>query len=102
MAFQLKADESVAKGLRRIARDQIDKALEALEQSHGPTHEEVIHDARKRFKKVRALLRLARPGLSKKFYDRENARFRDSGRPLSEVRDAKVLVEALDSVQKRS
>jgi CHAD domain-containing protein len=99
MAFRLKREEPLAKGVRRIAREQIDKALEELE---GPDLETAIHVARKRFKRIRALLRLARPGLGRKLYDREDARFRDAGRPLSEVRDAGVLVTALDGLRERS
>jgi CHAD domain-containing protein len=98
MAFQLKPDEPVAKGLRRIARNQIDEALDGLTGLCGSEPEEVVHDARKRFKKVRAVLRLARGGMGRKPYEREDARFRDAGRPLSEVRDAGVLAEAFDQL----
>jgi CHAD domain-containing protein len=47
---------------------------------------------------VRALLRLVRGELGEKVYRQENARFRDAARPLTEVRDAKVLIEALDKL----
>ena len=98
MAFQLKPDESVAKGVRRLARGQIDKALDGLTGRNGTDPEEAVHDARKRFKRVRALIRLARGGLGRKLADREDTRFRDAGRPLSEVRDAGVLVQAFDGL----
>ena len=62
----------------------------------GAEPEEVVHDARKRFKKIRAVLRLVRGGIDRRVFDRENVRFRDAGRPLSEVRDVGVLVQALD------
>jgi CHAD domain-containing protein len=102
MAFRLKPDETLAQGVRRMARGQIDKALDGLTGLSGAEPEEVVHDARKRFKKVRALLRLVRDGLGRKFADQEDARFRDAGRPLSEVRDAGVLVEAFDKLVERS
>lgn len=101
MAFEIKADESVAKGVRRLARGQIEKALDKLTGRSGAGPEEAVHDARKRFKRVRAVIRLARGGLGRKFADRENVRFRDAGRPLSEVRDAGVLVQALDQLVER-
>jgi CHAD domain-containing protein len=101
LAFQLKADESVSRGIRRIARDQIDKALEGLTGRTGAEPEEVVHDARKRFKKVRALLRLVRGGIGRRVYDRETVRFRDAGRPLAGLRDAGVLVQALDRLAGR-
>jgi CHAD domain-containing protein len=101
MAFQIKADESVAQGVRRMARNQIDRALDGLTGRSGAEPEEVVHGARKRFKKVRAVLRLMRDALGRKVYRRDNSRFRDAGRPLSEVRDAGVLVETLDQLIER-
>jgi CHAD domain-containing protein len=98
MAFQIKADESVTKGVRRLVRGQIDKALDGLTGRSGSDPEEAVHDARKRFKRVRAVIRLARGGLGRKLADREDTRFRDAGRPLSEVRDAGVLVQALEQL----
>src|SRR5262249_36869214 len=63
MAFALKADESAAKGVKRLVRKQIRNAIESLTKPAGAKQEEAVHDARKRFKKVRALLRLVRPEL---------------------------------------
>jgi CHAD domain-containing protein len=98
MAFQLKANEPVGKGVKRIVRKQIDRALEEL-RSRG-ARDEAVHDARKGFKKVRAVLRLVRDELGDKVYRQENACFRDAGRPLTEVRDAKILIETLDKLTK--
>lgn len=101
MPFQLKPDKSVEKNVRRLAGTQIDKALVGLTGRDGAGLEEVVHDARKRFKRVRALIRLAEDGLGRKLAEREDVRFRDAGRPLSEVRDAGVLVQALDDLLDR-
>ena len=92
MAAQLRAGESPRKGVRRIVRGQIDKGLEDLDAGGDPA--QVIHSARKRLKRLRALLRLVRDGMDRATFDRERARFRDAARPLSEVRDAEVLVAA--------
>ena len=62
---------------------------------------EAIHDARKRIKKTRALLRLARPGLKTKAYRRRNRELRDTGRGMSGTRDADVLVETVDALAER-
>ena len=102
MAFHIQPGESVAKCVQRLAGDQVDKAMIGLTGRGGAGPEEVVHDARKRFKRVRALIRLAGDGLGRKLADREDARFRDAGRPLSEVRDAAVLVETLDRLIERS
>jgi CHAD domain-containing protein len=96
MAFRLKDGESVRKGIRRLARRQVDGALDGLRS--GGARDEVVHDARKRFKRVRSVLRLVRDEVGEKVYRRENTCLRDAGRPLTEVRDAKVLLEALDKL----
>jgi CHAD domain-containing protein len=101
MAFEFQPDEPVAKGVQRIARNQIAKALDGLIGRGDANSDEVIHDARKRLKKVRALVRLARSGLGPKLADREDDRLRDAARPLSEVRDASVLVDTLDGLVER-
>jgi CHAD domain-containing protein len=98
MAFELKPDESVRKGIRRIARKQIDGALEHLTASRSESRDEAVHEARKSFKKVRAVLRFVRPVIGDCMYREENFRFRDAGRPLTEVRDARILIETLDGL----
>jgi CHAD domain-containing protein len=97
MAFRLKPVESFKKGIRRVSRREIEKALEGLETC-GFGDDEVVHGVRKRIKKLRAVLRLIRSELGKKRYRRENACLRDAARPLTEIRDAKVLIDALDKL----
>jgi CHAD domain-containing protein len=60
--------------------------------------DERIHTARKHLKRARANLRLLRDAVGKAAYVRENAALRDAARPLSSVRDAKVLIETLDAL----
>jgi CHAD domain-containing protein len=98
MSFELKPDESLRKGIRRIARKQTDDALEGLTGAHQGPRDEVVHEARKCFKKVRAVLRLVRPVIGEATYRTENTCFRDAGRPLTEVRDARILIETLDKL----
>jgi CHAD domain-containing protein len=89
-------DESVEAGLRRIAAEQLTKALASLE---ADALHEGVHDARKRVKKLRGLLRLVRPGF--KGYSKENARLRDAARTLSGVRDHTAMLEALGRLSAR-
>ncbi len=102
MAYRLKPEESLARGIRRIAEEEIDAALDELNCTGESDSEEVVHDIRKRFKRIRALLRLARGGLGRRRTDRENAHFRDAGRHVSALRDAAALVEAFDGLIERS
>jgi CHAD domain-containing protein len=83
----------------RMARGRIEHALDELSGASGSTPEEAVHEARKDMKKLRALLRLVRPQLGEPLYARENARFRDAARRLSDVRDADVMLAALASLE---
>ena len=100
MSFQLQPGESLRKSVRRVVRDQIDAVLEELTGVHKGPRDEVVHEARKSLKKLRAVLRLVRPAVGEKNYRRENTCFRDAARPLTEVRDAKILIETLDGLVK--
>src|SRR5581483_10196931 len=98
MSFTLKSDKSLRKSIRRLSCKQIDGALEDLGGNHAHGQDEAIHDARKRFKKLRAMLRLVRPVVGEEVYRTENTSFRDAARPLTEVRDAKILIETFDDL----
>ena len=100
-AYRLQPDENVPDGVRRIARGQADLAVEQLDGSAGSDARAHVHEARKAFKRLRALVRLSRDALGDEVYRRENATFRDAGRRLSRVRDAAVLVQTLDDVVRR-
>ena len=65
------------------------------------TGDEAVHEARKSIKKTRALLRLVRTELGGA-YKTENARLRDAGRMLSELRDASALIGALEDLRKNA
>ena len=54
-----------------------------------------MHQARKRLKKLRGLLRLVRPVLGRAAYKRHNRHFRDLGRALAGARDAEVMLQTL-------
>lgn len=74
----------------------VETALRAL-RSRKPNDEQ-IHNARKELKRARADLRLLRDAIGRSAYARENAALRDAARPLSGVRDAKVLVETSETM----
>jgi CHAD domain-containing protein len=96
--YRLQPDEPAPDGVRRIARGQIDLAHDELAgDGHGDIGD-AVHEARKAFKRLRALARLARDELGDEAYRRENETFRDAGRALSGVRDAAVLLDTVDDV----
>jgi CHAD domain-containing protein len=94
MAYRLQRSESVIQGVKRIAREQLERALADIKDENLDRHE-AVHQVRKRFKKIRGLIRLVRPAFEKT-YQRENARLRDAARNLSAVRDAQSLIEGFD------
>ena len=95
MAYRLQHGETVPAAIQRIAHEQLEGAIDSL--SGKGNRDEGIHDARKRVKKVRALLRLVRSDLGDLFTE-ENVRLRDAGRGLSAFRDAAVVIETFDEV----
>ena len=93
MPYRLLDHEPPGPGLRRIAAEQLHAASVRLEACQ-PDPQEAVHDVRKRLKKVRAVLRLARSEMGEALYARENARYRDLGRLLAPVRDSHTRLEA--------
>jgi CHAD domain-containing protein len=94
LAYRIGSGEPVDEALRRICLEQLDKAAKDLSGDEFDVHESV-HQARKRFKRIRAALRLVRPALGDS-YAAENAWFRDEARDLSKLRDASALIETID------
>jgi CHAD domain-containing protein len=96
-SFRLTRDEELAAGLTRAAAGRAEAALERLRESEAGEGDaaEAVHGVRKDMKKLRTVLRLLRFELGKKRYRRENARFRDAARALSEARDAEVKLATL-------
>jgi CHAD domain-containing protein len=88
-------DKSVQAAVRRVALDQIDAAVAEIDNAELP-REKVVHQVRKRCKKLRALVRLVRPGFDD--YARENTAFRDLARTLGGVRDQDVLIETCNKI----
>jgi CHAD domain-containing protein len=99
MAYSLKPNESVGRGLSRVAREQLEAAQDELKKTNPPG-DEAVHDARKRVKKVRAILAIldeddgrGRKGCKK--------RLQKISRRLSSFRDADAMVEMLGKLKAR-
>ncbi len=101
MALTLKPHEKPGVGLRRIAHKRLQKLLKTL-RARDMGRDESIHNTRKQVKEFRGVLRLARDELGKKTYRHENRTLRDAARPLSELRDASVLIDTLGKLIDRS
>lgn len=84
--------------VRRILAEEIGKALVHLDAAHDRP-EQALHKCRRRLKKVRALLRLVRPG-DETFCSTENQCYREVAALLAGPREATALVETIDRLAK--
>ena len=98
MAYCFKRRESVLKAVRRIGRERMASAFARLENWRRAA---AIHGARKDLKKMRALLRLVRPGISKRDYRRLKCQLRDAAGLLAPLRDASVNIKASNDLERR-
>jgi hypothetical protein len=87
VAFSLRKDEPIGKGLHRVVRKQLENAIDEL----GDTSPQSIHNARRNLKKARAVLDLIGTGRPS---DRAVKAMRRAGRALSPVRDAEAVIES--------
>jgi CHAD domain-containing protein len=100
LSYRLKSEESVPDALKRVACEEIDSAVGQLTGMGAADRDVAIHEARKSVKKVRGVLRLARPELGR-IYGAENMRLRDVGRKLSAFRDASAIIETFDQLREK-
>jgi len=96
MGYCIQKGELATTAIRRIACEQIDNAIEEIENSSLSPHE-IVHQLRKRCKKLRGLLHLVRSGAGP-LYEQENEWFRDSAHALTGFRDAQALTESCEKL----
>lgn len=90
MAYRIKRKEKVGKGIRRILREQLRRAVAAA-RDRARSQEERVHDVRTRLKRSRAALELISPELGRAA-KKTDRRLRNRGRRLARPRD--VVVQA--------
>lgn len=100
MSYRISPDAGLGAEVARIAREQLQQAVTALETRPAGLHE-AIHEARKKFKRVRNLYRLIAQA-DKTFRRHENARLRDIAHRLALVRDATALIETVDHLSEHT
>lgn len=97
MTLHLQRGESAAEGLRRIFQAELHGARACIAHD-GRLSDKEIHGARKSIKRARATLRLLRPALDDTLFQEANLALRDIARPLTQARDAKILLDSLESL----
>ena len=101
MPYRLDLSTDAPTAVRDAAREQLADAVRRLRDDREDEPVKAVHEARKDLKKTRSLLRLARPGMDRDAFRRENRTLRDAGRALSGARDADVLVEVAEDLAAR-
>jgi len=99
-SYRLRTDEALPVGIKRIAVEQVERAIWQLTTPKND-RDIAVHDARKCCKKTRAVLRLVRDEIGQDTYRRENALYRDAARELSALRSSAVMAETLDALRER-
>jgi CHAD domain-containing protein len=94
MSFSFREGDDVAQQVRDIALGQARKALESARS--GADFDKTVHGLRRRCKKLRGLVRLVKPNF--KQFQRENADLREAANLFGSARDARVMVETLDTL----
>ena len=98
MSYELRQDEKLGEGLRRICRKQIESAL-AIASGKKETDDTPVHQTRKHLKKARAALRLVRKEIGHGLFERQDCCLRDAGRLISDIRDAEVRLQIVRELQ---
>jgi len=96
MAYRLEPEGSPGKQLARIVRTELRRAADDMNVARRQV--DAVHDARKRVKKIRAILRLLRNSLGSA-YRTYNKELRTIAHQLSASRDADAALEILKSTQ---
>jgi CHAD domain-containing protein len=99
VGFRLKSGQSVSSEIRRIVLQQLDRATSELTSIGDPESDEAIHDARRRVKKIRAIIRLVRPVLDKAH--RADPELRKVSKLLAPVADGQGVIDTLNQLLKR-
>ncbi len=92
MSFQIDPGRKAEKQVIDLICHRLQKAATALESGSVPG----VHDARKRLKEARGLLRLIREPVGNRLFEGENRLLRDVGQQLAAQRDAEAMVECWD------
>ena len=98
MAYRLQFYEPLGEGIRRIFSEQVARATEDLSRD-AQVPPSAIHNSRKAIKRLRALLRLARPALGSGTFRAHNQSLSRIAAVLAQTRDDDVIAETIGKLQ---
>ncbi|TAJ12302.1 CHAD domain-containing protein [Marinilabiliaceae bacterium JC017] len=94
--FAIDTTEELSEGLRRNFNEQFDYITYQCHQLNN--FNIAVHEIRKGFKRVRAMLRIVRGDITEELYHYENDRFKNLAGFLSEIRDLHVIADELNEL----
>lgn len=100
MSYRIGPRTPLSDEVRRIGIEQVCEAVALLEEGRLK-RDGGAHEARKRFKRLRGLLRLV-DDAAPDFRRREEERVKDIAASLSVIRDATAIVEAIDRLAREA
>jgi len=100
-ALGLQRSEAVAAGLRRMAIEQAELAIEELSASGDGDARRSVHEARKAIKRMRTIVRMQERRLGPGGCALEQQALRSVAARLAGARDAEVMLDTLEAVIER-
>jgi CHAD domain-containing protein len=96
MAFRFDPDRELHPEIHRIVEEECLLIHDQLMACDGKSMDKSIHESRKAFKRLRALLRLVRPVFSDQVFTRLDNLLRQMAKRLGAPRDAYVMIRSWD------
>lgn len=101
MSYRIKTHGRIGASLQRVADEEIAAASVELQSIDIGNAGEAIHEMRRHFKKLRALVQLLREPLGAEMVREEQAFYRDAGRAFCRLRDAQAQTATLQGLVDR-
>jgi CHAD domain-containing protein len=101
MSYELRNNETLGDGMRRIICKQIEGAIEASTAERNGKGSPV-HETRKHLKKARAAVRMISDEVLRAHLQREHRCLRKVARLISDIRDAEVRLETVKQLRELS
>lgn len=101
MSYQLRGDETLGDGMRRIICQQIESAIKASGAKRNGKASPV-HETRKHLKKARAAVRMIADEVLHAHFRREHRSLRSVARLISEIRDAEARLQTVRGLRELS
>lgn len=91
--FAIDNQEELQEGITRVLKEQYEYITYLASIPKDIDH--TVHEIRKALKRIRAIFRLVRWDIGEQLFQRENIKFRDLARQLSDLRDFHVIISYL-------